>query len=97
MADRKLSEQFYRVIQFFFVQTVMGIVSILMRCNKTAEMKDPEVLGNCALRNLKMAGKGIHTEGFVVPKKDNYPEPVFNAEYTHKFGQLLEREFFSFH
>jgi hypothetical protein len=97
MADRKLSEQLYRAVKFFSVQPVMGIVTVPMGSNKTAEMKDSKVLGNCALGNLEMAGKGIHAEGFVIPKKDNYPEPAFNAKYTHKFSQLLERKFFCFH
>lgn len=97
MTDRKLSEQFYGIIKFFSVKTVMGIVSILMRSNKTAEMKDSEVLRNCTLRNIEMAGKCIHTEGFVIPKKGNYSKPAFNAKHSHQFSHLLKRMILCFH
>lgn len=75
----------------------MGIVSVLMRSDETAVMKDSEVLGNRALRNFKMAGKGVYTEGFVIPKKGDYPESAFNTKHTHKLSHLLKRMNFGFH
>lgn len=60
-------EKLYRTVKLFSVKAVMGVVSVSVGSNETAEMEDSEVLGNSALRNFKMAGKGINAEGLVVP------------------------------
>lgn len=75
----------------------MGIVSVPVGINETAEMENSEVLGNSTLGNLKMAGDGINAEGFVIPEKGDDSEPAFNAQNTHKLSQLLERMILSFH
>ena len=75
----------------------MGIVSVSVGSNEAAEMENSEVLGDGALGNIKMAGKGINAEGFVIPEKRNDSEPAFNAQNTHQLSHLLKRIILSFH